>query len=311
MFSQEEAQYALYAQAAFGVVPATGILIPGEAAFNATHTRNKLENPQLFADGRKRKFALGNHATEASGSLVPNLSFIGHLLRAAAGAPTTTGVGAPYSHAYVPEVGPPLYHLIEKGIVGQGLWRRYLDMVLASLSMDLPVEGICTASTSWAGSGDMQKNAAAIDAAAAEIMGDPGEYANIALTMDAVATTDITSLSVNFERSVVWKRAHNGNGKATAARIGAIGVSGTIEAYFESEAMAAKAEAKTLGEIKATLSNGADSLETLLPEIQLEIADWQRTDDGIMITFNYDSVYAGNVDAPVKWTLINAVASYA
>lgn len=312
MFTQEEAQFAFQKQTAFGAEPGAPdtILIPGEASFNITHGRNKLENPQVFADGRKRKFALGNHNTQAGGSVVPNLSFIGHALRQLCGAPATTGLG-PYTHVFTLAVGAVPLYLMEKGIKGSALWKRYLDLVLQSLSLDIPVEGICTIGQTWVGSGKKTDNGAAFDATPTEVLGDPGEYANIVMQEDAANTADVLRLTANVEKGVKSKRAHNGAGLATEHRCGAIALSGTVEAFYESEARATKANAKTLAELKATLSSGADSLEILIPDAQFEPSDWERSDDGVLITFNYDSVYDGNADSPVKFTLINSVASYA
>ncbi len=312
MYGQEEAQYAFQKQSAFGAVPGSPdlTLIPREASFNITHGRNKLENPQVFADGRKRKFALGNHTTQASGSVVPNLSYVGHQLRALCGPPVTTGVG-PYTHVFRPTVGAVMLYLMEKGIAGSALWKRYLNMVMRSLSLDQPIEGICTVGEDWVGSGDKTNEVATFDATPTEILGNPGEYADIALTEDAGATADILRLTVNAEKAIKEKRVHNGAGKATEMRCGGLAVSGTVEAFYESEARATKAAAKTLAAIKSILTSGADSLETLIPEAQFEISDWSTTDDGIVITHNFDGVYSGSADSPIKWTLINGVASYA
>ena len=83
MFNSQEAQYQLFLQTAFGNEPGSpnGISLPRQRGFNATRSRNIVDNPQEFGDGYERQFALGNKIGRATGNLVPNLNFFGYLLK--------------------------------------------------------------------------------------------------------------------------------------------------------------------------------------------------------------------------------------
>ena len=99
MFTQEEASYRLYKQASFLVADPTspaGKLVPGKTAFNVKRTRAALANQQVQADGFEREFANGNHIAKATGGLVINLNFLGHILSALCNGLTSTAFSGVY-----------------------------------------------------------------------------------------------------------------------------------------------------------------------------------------------------------------------
>jgi hypothetical protein len=77
-----ETQYQLGKQASFGAAATTGILIPRKQGWNVKKSRNTLDNEQRQSDGFERKFALGNHQTEAGGEVIYNMDLLGYWLAA-------------------------------------------------------------------------------------------------------------------------------------------------------------------------------------------------------------------------------------
>lgn len=311
MLHNDKVQFQLFHQTVFDTVPGTpsGIYVPRGPNFNAEWKRNKIANPAKFSDGRKRKFALGNHTTSLSGQCVPNLEFYPYLLQFLGFTITTTGAG-PYVHTCVLGSTARL-HLIEKGIVGAPLWSRYFNMVGNSLSWDIPIEGIFACEFGAVGSGNREKNVASLDATPTEVVGEYGEYANFTLLEDAADPEDIINLKMQLTRSVAEKRVSGKGGKASELLYGGSELTGTLSTYFESEARAAKAEAKTIEAIDATIVVGAASAQHILPEVQLEPGDWTPADDGGVIRdFNFESVTVSSADAPIKIVVTNSTATY-
>jgi hypothetical protein len=93
MFTKEMYQLLMVKQTAWStepVSPTTGILIPRLPAGNVETSRNKIENPAVFADGFEREFALGNRLSNGNVPIVGNLNVIGHFLKALCGQDVVT-----------------------------------------------------------------------------------------------------------------------------------------------------------------------------------------------------------------------------
>lgn len=313
MYTKEDVSFALFKQTAFGADPAApnGILLPRDANFNVQHKRNALDNPQVQADGFEREFALGNHTVELTGDLVPNLNFWPWVQRWLTGELTTAGAG-PYTHTSLLK-RTPIYHLVEMGMPAATLYYKYRDLLLNKCSFDLPIEGICKVSLGGVGSGDaVFAGVAPLDATVTEVAGAPGEYANMTILEDAVDIGTITKLGIEIARAIVEKRPHGKGGKASELRFGADKVSGTLEVYFETDALWAKARGGTLTALSATLVSGADSLAITMPEVKLEpVGPAVEGDDGIMQSFTYRAIKKASADAPIKFVTTNAVAGAA
>lgn len=84
MFDKNEAQYQLGVQPGIrqkGASP-SGLLIPGEMAWNVTAARDTQENQQVQADGFEREFVLGNWTSRAGGNVIYNLNLLPHWIKA-------------------------------------------------------------------------------------------------------------------------------------------------------------------------------------------------------------------------------------
>jgi len=84
MFTEEEVGFRIYPQTGFLVddpASASAKILPAGKDFQCKRTRNTLSNDQVQADGVEREFALGNHISKATGTLVCNFNFLGYLIK--------------------------------------------------------------------------------------------------------------------------------------------------------------------------------------------------------------------------------------
>ena len=389
MYTQEEAQFQIAKQSAFGVAGSDGKLIPGEASWNVKQTRNKIENNQVQNDGFKRQSRFGNRISQAGGTIVYNLNLIGIWLAALCdgltsaaftgvervnvtnggsgytsapavgftggigsgaagvavvmggsvvavlitnhgtgytGAPTVSFTGgggtgaaatavidlAKFKHTGKLRIGAPLYYTVEKGIVGGTLFRVYPNMVLRKLSFADAIEGISSVTDDWVGSGKRTKATSSIDSTPTEVTGTPGEFASLLIAENDVANGGvITELSSDFECNVRERRVPDTTAEASELRRGGWMMNASGKAWFESEALANKMQDQTITKIQSTLLSADGVFTRVLPEFKFTSNDeWERSDEGIVIPFEAESIKQASSLAPVEFTLINATASY-
>lgn len=310
--TRERVQFQMFQQAAFNTDPVTpnGRIIPRTASFDVQHSRNKLDNPGIFGDGYKREFRLGNFNSTFSGGIVDNLDFWPFLQRWLCGECVTTGAG-PYVHTSRLK-STILLHEIEKGYLDLSLFDKFRDMVIEKCSMVIPVEGICTVDINGLGSGNsVHAGATSLDTTPTEVVASPGEYANMVILMDAADPANITNLTIDVEGRLVAVRPHGAGGKAVQLMRGGWVVSGTLSAYFVSDAQYLKARNQTPFVILATQTNGAASRAITMPEVKLVPSGPKvEGEDGIMQDFEYEAYMGVSADAPIKFVTTNAVATY-
>jgi hypothetical protein len=232
---------------------------------------------------------------------------------AGTGAAATAALSAgKYKHTGNLSAGTPTYYGIEKYAPASGgtPYRLYLNQVLRKLSFSDQVEGICSATDDWVGSGAMTKNAASADATPTEVTGTPGEYANLFILEGGAVSGVLSELSMDIECQVKEKRTPNGTGQASELRRGGWTVTGSGRAWFENEDLAAKTEAGTLTTLLLVITSPDGIFNRSLAEVKFEFADWERTDDGIVIPVSFESIKKASALSPFETTLINGTASY-
>jgi hypothetical protein len=97
MFTPNDVQLLLIPQDAYGAAPASpdGQVIPWMSGTSVedAHGRNLIQNPAVFRDGFERKPARGNHTSDITMKVVPNLPWLGWPLKyLSAGMASTKGV---------------------------------------------------------------------------------------------------------------------------------------------------------------------------------------------------------------------------
>lgn len=317
MFTKEEVSLLIGKQDAFGGAIATPKFyeIPRQPNANVEHQRKKIDNPAVFKDGFKRRFALGNHTSDGTLPSVPNLEFLPVILRGLFGGMdtgATAGGLTPHEfnadHLRAREV---IFHMLQVGF-GDGLFYRHTDHVFKKASFKIPVEGIFTFDAASEGSGNLVKAVTSIDLAPTELIGNTIEYSTATVLEGGVDTGMITRLDFDIERKLVLKRPHNKSGKASQIRYGGTTVTGEVEIYFDSEAMYDKALDAELTQFSATLIDGTGKSALItLPEVQLEPKGPKlEGDEGIMQVFSIESVKFADDDSPINIVVTNGTATY-
>lgn len=230
---------------------------------------------------------------------------------AGAGATATATIDlAKTKHTGVLGPGAPLYHLIEKGVLGQTLFRRYYDMVLKKLSFSDELEGICTIDDEWSGTGLFETKTTSLDATPTEVTGTPADYTSLFILEGGEVGGVISKLTADVEVSLVEKRVPNSLSTAMQLRKGTSKVTGSGTAYFEDEALLTKMDNGTLTTLKSVISSADGVFERDMDEVEFKPGDWERSDEGIVVPFEYESVKNTGANGPIKFTLIVPTASY-
>jgi hypothetical protein len=226
------------------------------------------------------------------------------------GAAATANLAAgKFKHIHKVTRGTPVLYLIEKGIVGSTLWRRYYDMVLRKLGFTFPLEGMCEVSTDFGGSGKFEKKTTSLDGTPTEVTGEPIEYSRLALVQGGVASTIISELSLDLDLALREKRAHNGQGRATELRRGRSAITGSITGYYENETFLALGEDGTLTSLLGNLATTDGLIDIDAPKVWVGVTDYEDGEEGATFTADIEVVKDG-ASEPLTITVINGTASY-
>jgi hypothetical protein len=237
----------------------------------------------------------------------PTIGFTGG---AGTGAAATANLAAgKFKHIHKITRGAPVLYLIEKGIVGSTLWRRYYDMVLRKLGLTFPLEGMCEISTDWGGSGKYEKKTASLDGTPTEVTGDPIEYSRIALVQGGAASTIISELSLDIDIALREKRAHNGQGRASELRRGRAAITGSVRGYYENESFLDIGENGTLTSMLMNLGTVDGLIDLDAPKVWVGVTDYEDGEDGAMFSADIELVKDG-ASEPLTITVINGTATY-
>jgi hypothetical protein len=262
----------------------------------------------VILNGKVIAIVMTNHGTGYTSA--PTVGFTGG---AGTGAAATAAIdNTKFKHTGTLKVGSPTYYGIEKGVpnAAGNKYFLYLNQVLQKLSFQDKVEGICSGTDNWVGSGDATSSGASADSTPTEVTGVPVEYANLFLLEGGDVSSVLTELQMDIECSVKEKRTPNGTGQASELRRGGWTVRGSGQAYFEDETLLAKMRAGTLTSLRSVLTSTDGVFTRYCPEVKFELTDWERSDDGLMIPVTYRSIKKADSASPLAITLVNGTASY-
>jgi hypothetical protein len=198
MFTQEEAGFRIYPQTGFQVddvgTPSAKVL-PAGKDFQVKRTRNTLANEQVQADGFEREFALGNHISKATGSLICNFNFLGYLMKAIGKTFTSVSFTGVYSVTVSNAGSGHTASFLVTGTGGAGTGFEGLAVVLGGsviyVAVTKPGSGYTSAPTLvWtAGTGTGTAGTASIDATKNLHTSAPGSGAPVLWTIEKFAGT--------------------------------------------------------------------------------------------------------------------------
>jgi hypothetical protein len=233
------------------------------------------------------------------------------------GATLTAVLGAPYRRKFVLSApgATALLTELEEGIQGGALFYKYYDLVMSKAGFNFPIEGLLTADTTWAGTGNQSgaPGATSLDASAAELIDALLEYSNITTLENAADPGNIVSLSFDVTRDVNIKRPHGKGGKGSQIIYGGSKVRGKFSQYFETDAQWLKARNETLTSLQSTITGPTNYfLQALMPEVKLKpVGLGIQNADGVTQEFDFYSVRKANTTtAPIQFLLANGVVTY-
>lgn len=235
----------------------------------------------------------------------------GYLLKAIFGAPTTTGVTAPYAHEYKPgDTQPSL--VIEKGFTDIVQYCKYNGCKVSKLSLFVGGDGELTATLSFMGAKETISVTTVSSSPVAPTLDRLGHF-NASLKIDgsavAIATTMTLDLDCGLDGDTFAIGANGGRG---AVNEGLMTVGGTITAFFEDATYLNKAIAGTAVSIELILTSGTNVLSFLMPEAKF--ARKSPSIDGpagIKQELSYNAFYKSNAEGvAIVVTLTNATATY-
>lgn len=232
-------------------------------------------------------------------------------------APGTPVLGAPYRRKFL-LTSTVLLTLLEEGIPLANLYYKYYDFVPQKTSFKCGVEGILTVDTEWPGTGkggDLAPATSPLDANPVELVGTPGEYANITTLEAAVDSGDIADISIDIMRKVVEKRVQGKGGIASELRFGGSTVRGQLTKYFETDALATKARVETITSLQTTINGLAGTnyfAQMLMPEVKVfPVGRKIDGDNGVMQVFDFRSIRKSNTTtSPIQFLLANGTVTY-
>jgi hypothetical protein len=299
-------------ETAFNQVPTTknGVSIPfiscGIAAKQAFRDSNVIRNSRHAVAPIR-----GN--IDVSGSMVVPLDAInfGFILKAAFGAPTTSGT-TNYAHKFVPGDTQPSF-LLERGFTDLAKYEILGGLKIGSMAFEFGGDGETQCSMDLMGASQSDFTDTPYDATPSTQTFTPFNQFNAAIEEGGSAIATVTRATMNINFNLDGDQYPIGN-NGTRADIpeDMVLVTGEITAMFDSTTLLSKAVAGTETSLDITLTNGTNSLAFKVPEMQYE-RNSATVDNGkgILITLPYRAYLQDNTDnSSLVITLTNSFASY-
>lgn len=240
---------------------------------------------------------------------------LGHLLRAALGAPTTTGGPAPFTHVFKPattkfstEAALPPYSITVKRSASPAMIQRFAGAQLNRLTLSQPKDDALGVDTDW-----VAKSVA--DVADTTLVHDAGarfRFQHLAVLRDGTPFAFLESVSIGIENNLEVEEVLDGTDVISAVDFGDSAVNVDMVCSFRSVADYADFKANTTRPWKFTWTLDANtSLEVMLPKLNLSsyapnIGGAGRLTIAMAGQAEHDSVSGYGIQATLK----NAVASY-
>jgi hypothetical protein len=242
---------------------------------------------------------------------------LGWWLKAAFGAPTTTG-STNYSHAFKIGAAQPSMSMERKyGGFATPQYALYTGCKVARLSLDTQDNqgGAVPLTLALAGSNRTFSTSQTLTTPAAQTL-SLFKFAHASMTEGGSAISNVSrvSLQVDFGLNAGIKCV-GGSGRRTHLPEGLVAVTGQISALFESDALLAKALAGTETALVLTYTIGANNLlEITIKELVLQPVDPAVTGPaGLLVELPFKAYFANaSPDVTIiQAVLKNQVASYA
>lgn len=278
--------------------------------FDGSLDIERIDNEEMF--GQLDTFAADQGIVQASvsvsGYAYPTL--IGHVLQMAAGAPTTSGVSAPYTHVFKPGNSVPPGYTIGTD-EPNGIDVKFLDVRVSDFTLTQDIG----APLMWSIDAiSTERVEGAVTISGSPESGRPFRFDDLTVTIDSSSVANFKNLSISISNPIENIFTLNGENTASAQEFTgrrAIEISGTLR--FTNDAASYRDEFETNTSMDWELEWALDSDTTLtihLPDVRIVTHNWNRGFDETVVDFTATAHYSTSDAYAISFTLDNANATY-
>ncbi|SEO90148.1 hypothetical protein SAMN04490248_11588 [Salinihabitans flavidus] len=305
------AQMALGFETTYGTPPASGFTRMPFAS-TTLGAEQPLQTSELLGYGRDPLAPIKDAVTADGDVVIPiDARAFGVWLKAAFGAPTTTGLEAPYTHAFHSGNWSLPSFSIETGMPEVPRYAMYAGCMVDSLSWQMARSGLLTATARIVAQGE--------EVAASTQAGSPTEltlqrfgHFNGSVTRDGTAIGNIVSADINYANNLDRIETIRADGKIAGADPSIAALTGSVAVRFSDQTLVSQAingEACEL-EFSYALASGESLTVTAhsvyLPVPRVEISGPQ----GIQATFDWQAAKNDTAGRMATVTLVNDMEAY-
>jgi hypothetical protein len=297
----------------FGTTNATPASIRVPINTSQLKSKQNLIDPATIT-GRRDPVEPAKGNIDVSGTIVVPLDAnnIGFWLKAAFGAPTTTGSAVPYTHVFkVGDTQPSLS--IQQAFTDIGQYELFNGVKISKMKFSFGGDGELTVSIDVIGAketlGTTSFDASPKTIVLARLSNFQAAIKEGGSTIAVIRNVDIEiDMGLDGDTYVI-----GGQGFRGAVNEGIMQVSGNLKALFTDQTLLAKAVAGTQSSIDITVTNGSYSLEINLPELVYERnSPGIDGPKGVQVELPFKAYYkAAAANSCVVFTLNNDEPSYA
>ena len=305
------AQMALAFESVYGTAPATGFrTVP--FASTTLGSEQPLIASELLGQGRDPLAPIKDAVTADGDVVVPiDVENLGLWLKAAFGAPTTTGVEAPYTHEFQSGSWTLPSMSIETGMPEVPRYAMYSGCVLDQITWQMQRSGLLTATARLVAQGETVGTTTSAGTPAALELKRFGHF-NGSITRNGTALGNVVSAEITYANNLDRIETIRSDGRIEGADPGMAALTGRVEVRFADTALITQAIDGTPCELVFAWSLGANASFTFtahavyLPRPRIEIPGPQ----GIQATFDWQAAKAVSPARMCTAVLVNTVVSY-
>ena len=305
------AQMALAFETSYGTPPASGYT---KMPFASTTlgAEQPLQTSELIGYGRDPQAPIKDAVTADGNVVVPiDAEAFGFWLKAAFGAPTTTGTEAPYTHEFRSGNWSLPSFSLETGMPEVPRYAIYGGCMVDSLSWQMARSGLLTATVSVVAQGEEIDASSAAGVPAPITLQRFGHF-NGSITRDGASIGNVVSADITYANTLDRIETIRADGKIDGADPSIAALIGNVVVRFADQTLVQQAinGAACELEFSYTLSTGESLTLTAhavyLPRPRVEISGPQ----GVQATFDWQAASDANVGRMCTVTLINDRESY-
>ena len=305
------AQMALAFETSYGTPPASGYT---KMPFASTTlgAEQPLQTSELLGYGRDPQAPIKDAVTADGNVVVPiDAEAFGFWLKAAFGAPTTTGAEAPYAHEFRSGNWSLPSFSLETGMPEVPRYAMYAGCMVDSLSWQMARSGLLTATVSVVAQGEQVDAVSAAGVPAPIALQRFGHF-NGAITRNGATIGNVVSADITYANTLDRIETIRADGKIDGADPSIAALTGNVVVRFADQTLVQQAinGAACELEFSYTLATGERLTLTAhavyLPRPRVEISGPQ----GVQATFDWQAANDANVGRMCTVTVVNDREAY-